>query len=94
MEPTSGSLTSFGRDDRLSTRAIDRELRRRLQNFSPFARSGLLYVLQEPEPARSAAIGKLWSDPATRPLAELLIDLEEDRTASRVALAILRNDAE
>jgi hypothetical protein len=53
-----------------------------------------LYVLQEPDAARCVAIGKLWNDRTTRPLAELLIDLEQDQIASTLALAILRDTAD
>jgi hypothetical protein len=94
MEPGSRPLISSDRDERLWMRATERALRRRLRGFSPFARSGLLYVLQEPDAARCAAIGKLWNDRTTRPLAELLIDLEQDQIASTLALAILRDSAD
>lgn len=94
MEPGSRPLISSDRDERLWMRATERALRRRLRSFSPFARSGLLYVLQEPDAARCAAIGKLWNDRTTRPLAELLIDLEQDQIASTLALAMLRDTAD
>jgi hypothetical protein len=43
-----------------------------------------------PDFERVARIGEFWSYPKVRPLAELLIDLEEDRTARALVIGMLR----
>jgi hypothetical protein len=43
-----------------------------------------------PDEARAKRIGELYADPATRTMAELLIDLEADPTAKALVIAAIR----
>jgi hypothetical protein len=65
-------------------------LMERLDAFPPAARAELLHVLVLPDIERSARIGELHRNPKTRALAELLIDLEEDRAARALVVGMLR----
>jgi hypothetical protein len=67
---------------------LDREERLRLpvQRFTPAVRLALLRVLLAPPDQRAEAIGRLYEMTDAGPMAELLIDVEEDRlTALEVA---------
>ena len=50
----------------------------------------LLHVLMLPDFERADRIGEFWSYPESRTFAELLIDLEEDRTLRAVLVRMLR----
>lgn len=65
-------------------------LRERLDAFGPAPRAELLRVLMLPDFERAARIGEFHSNPNTRALAELLIDLEEDRAARALVVGMLR----
>jgi hypothetical protein len=54
-------------------------------------RNALLNVLVTlPDEARAKRIGDLYADPATRTMAELLIDLEADPMAKAIVIAAIR----
>ena len=65
-------------------------LRERLDALGPAPRAELLHVLMLPDFERAARIGDFWVYPQSRAFAELLIDLEEDRTARALVVGILR----
>lgn len=65
-------------------------LRGRLAALGPAPRAELLHVLMLPDFERAARIGEFWSYPKSRQFAELLIDLEEDRTARALVIGMLR----
>lgn len=68
---------------------MEQALRSRLQALPPAARAELLHVLWLPDLHRAEAIGTFWGHPETRTFGELLIDLEEDRTARAVVFGLL-----
>jgi hypothetical protein len=68
----------------------ERLLRECLNAFGPAPREELLRVLTLSGFERAAGIGEFHSNPRTRALAELLIDLEEDRYARAVVVGLLR----
>ena len=74
----------------LSNPEIEQLLRERLDAIPPAARAELLRVLLLPDFERAGVIGEYWGNPRTRTLAELLIDLEEDRYARAVVVGMLR----
>ena len=65
-------------------------LRERLDALGPAPRAELLHVLMLPDFERAARIGDFWVHPKARAFAELLIDLEEDRTARALVIGMLR----
>ena len=60
---------------------MERELRDRLDDLGPAPREELLRVLTMPDEERALRIGKLYANPRSRTMAELLIDLEDDPAA-------------
>jgi hypothetical protein len=70
--------------------ALDQEYRRRLLALPPAARAELIHVLRLPDFDRAERIGEFWGHPETRTFAELLIDLEEDKTLKAVIWGLLR----
>ena len=58
---------------------LDRQLRAPLLAYPPGVRVTLLHTLAAEPEARAEAIRQLYEDPESREMAELLIDLEEDR---------------
>jgi hypothetical protein len=62
---------------------LERRIRERLDALGPAPRAELLHVLTLPDFERADRIGEFWGYPETREFGELLIDLEEDRTAWR-----------
>jgi hypothetical protein len=69
---------------------IEVMLRERLDALLLAAGAELLHVLRLPDFERVGAIGEYWSNPRTRSFGELLIGLEEDRTARAVVVGMLR----
>jgi hypothetical protein len=63
---------------------MEQALIERLKALPPAARAELLHVLRLPDLDRADAIGTFWGHPEMRGFGELLIDLEEDRTARAV----------
>jgi hypothetical protein len=76
-----GCLRDFGE--------IEAALRHRLNALPSAARAELIHVLRLPDFDRADAIGTFWGHPKTREFGELLIDLEEDRTARAVVCGLL-----
>ena len=68
----------------------ERLLRRRLDALPLAARAEFLHVLMLPDFERAARIGEFWSYPQSRSFGELLIDLEQDRTARALVIGMLR----
>lgn len=68
---------------------MERALRTRVSAYAPAARAELLHILMLPDFDRVDRIGEYWASPATRTLGELLIDLEEDRSARAVVVGML-----
>ncbi len=68
----------------------ERLLQECLNAFGPAPRAELLRVLMLPEIERAARIGEFHSNPKTRAVAELLIDLEEERAARALVVGMLR----
>jgi hypothetical protein len=68
----------------------ERLLQECLNAFGWAARAELLRVLILPDIERAARIGEFHRNPKTRVLAELLIDLEEDRAARALVVGMLR----
>jgi hypothetical protein len=60
---------------------LERRIRERLDALGPAPRAELLHVLTLPDFERADRIGEFWGYPETREFGELLIDLEEERTA-------------
>jgi hypothetical protein len=58
-----------------------RRLGKTLRDMDPDLRERVLGVMATPPERRSRAIGALYADPRTRPIAELLIDIEVDSSA-------------
>jgi hypothetical protein len=69
---------------------IEPELRHRLDDLGPASREELLRVLIMPDEERALRIGKLYANPRSRTMAELLIDLEDDPAARGVVITELR----
>lgn len=69
---------------------MERRLGERLDALGPAPRAELLHVLVLPDFERAGRIGAFYGDPRTRTLAELLIDIEEDRVARAVVIGMLR----
>ncbi len=70
---------------------IEREqfILRLVRRFSPRARRALLHAVMLPPPQRSVAIEELQAEPGGAEMAELLIDLEQNRlVAAEVADAL------
>jgi hypothetical protein len=63
---------------------MEQALRQRLATMPRAARAELLHVIMLPDFDRADRIGSYYGNPATRALAELLIDCEEDRTLRTV----------
>ncbi len=57
----------------------ERALRTAVVGFRLEVRRALLHVILAPEDQRAEAIGRLWALRPNRSMAELLMDLEEDR---------------
>lgn len=68
---------------------MERALRHRLDARPLAARAELRHVLMLPDLQRAERIGEFWGHPETREFGELLIDLEEDRTARAVIFGLL-----
>jgi uncharacterized protein (DUF2235 family) len=68
---------------------LEKQWRERLDALGPAPRAELLHVLMLPDFERADRIGEFWR-PQSRAFAELLIDCEEDRTASTYARASTR----
>jgi hypothetical protein len=69
---------------------MEQLLRERLDALGPAPRAELLHVLMLPRFERAGRIGEFYANSKTRTFAELLIDLEEDRTARALVVGILR----
>jgi hypothetical protein len=69
---------------------IEESLRRALDALGRARRAELLRTLELPDFDRAAAIGELFGYPATRSLAELAIDAEEDRLVRALHVTMLR----
>jgi hypothetical protein len=69
---------------------IERELRYRPDDLGPAPRAELLRVLTMTNEERALRIGKLYANPRSRTMAELLVDLEDDPAARGIVIAELR----
>jgi hypothetical protein len=69
--------------------AIERELRERLLAFPPAMRGALLRILWMPSWEGAHVIGSLYRTGMAKQLSELLMDLDGDRYALTVVLALL-----
>jgi hypothetical protein len=65
-------------------------LREQLEAMGPAQRAELLHTLELTDFQRAERIGELWWSPATRSLAELLIDAEENRYVRAPLVPMLR----
>jgi hypothetical protein len=66
-------------------------LERSFPELDATAQADLLRILTSPRDLRAAIIGRMYAEPATRALAERLIDLEIDEVAHLQAIAELRS---
>jgi hypothetical protein len=69
---------------------IERRLQEAVAAIPPDLRPSILHALTLPDEERAAGIGRLWKDERTRGIAEMLIDLEEDRALKAAVLGELR----
>jgi hypothetical protein len=69
---------------------LEGRLRERLDALGPAPHAELLHVLTMPDFDRAGRIGELYGYAATRSLAELLIDAEEDKALRAVLVGMLR----
>lgn len=69
---------------------LEQGLRDALALYSPAMRAEPLYILTLPDYDRAGHIGELYRFPATRSIAELAIDAEEDRYLRAVLVRMLR----
>lgn len=70
---------------------LEQRLRAAVDAFPAPVRAELLRILQLPEEERAQAIGELYRWGAVPKLAELLIDLEEERAAKALVLGATRS---
>jgi hypothetical protein len=68
---------------------MEAALRARLEALAPAARAELRHVLRLPDFERADRIGEFWGHSKTRTFGELLIDLEEDKSARAVIFGLL-----
>ena len=68
----------------------DARIARVLASLSPLTRRYVLELLVAGEDLRAKAIGRLFVDGRTRELAEMLVDLEDDRTLALDVAQALR----
>jgi hypothetical protein len=61
-----------------------------IELFELAARRELLTLLTSSDVVRAELIGQLWERKEGHPMAELLMDLEEDRAARAVVVGLLR----
>ncbi len=86
-----------GDPERASVRAAmdledaERSIREALAPFPPKTRRAMLRVLTAPEAERAAAIGALYEATDGGEAAELLIDLEDDRTLALIVADVLKD---
>ena len=66
-----------------------RQLRKAVLALSPEVRSTLLRTLASEPESRAEVIRRLYEDPASREMAELLMDLEEDRRVRADVMEVL-----
>jgi hypothetical protein len=71
-------------------RDIERRLQEAVAAIPPDLRPSILSALTLPDEERATGIGRLWKDEGTRGMAEMLIDLEEDRALRAAVVGELR----
>jgi hypothetical protein len=69
---------------------LERRLQEHLEALGPAPRAELLHVIMLPDLERAEHIATLWASSATRSLAELAIDAEEDLMARALLVGMLR----
>jgi hypothetical protein len=69
---------------------LEKQLQERLDALGPAPRAELLHVPMLPDFERADRIGEFWGYSESRAFAELLIDLEEDRTLRPMLVGMLR----
>jgi hypothetical protein len=76
-----------------SLEELEQRLARQITALPPPVRMELLGVFKLDMAERASRMGQLYEDAGTGALAEVLIDLESDRTARALVLGILIEDA-
>jgi hypothetical protein len=66
------------------------EIRAAVLAYPPAIRKALLRVILAPQEQRAVTIGRLYAEPDGREAAELLIDLEEDRTLALTVADVVK----
>jgi hypothetical protein len=69
----------------------ERLIREGVLGLPPAMRRDLLRVIMAPEPERAAAIADLWAQRPADTIAELMIDLEEDRGIALEIATVLKD---
>jgi len=69
---------------------LERRLHETAAATPPELRPAILNALTLPNDERAASIGVIYQDERTRPVAEVLIDLEEDRALRAAVVGELR----
>ncbi len=65
---------------------IEKELRRRLQLFTPTQRRALFRLLASPDSKRAEAVAAIWASGEAEALSGLLTDLQRDRFSRTLVL--------